>query len=149
MIEIRQCHVAELFEDGRSAGLIREYAEECGNALIGKPAPRRDLYENLEASGLGQCFAAYEEGALCGFAMVVASVVPHYGLSCATTESIFVTRGSHAGSALMRALNDYAADLGCIVIFYIAPVGSRFATLLLLSADEYPNTNHVFAKRLR
>lgn len=148
MGEVRKCRVAELFDDPRSAQLIEDYAAECGNALIGKPAPRRDLYENLEHSGLGQCFAVYEAGLLCGFAMVVASVVPHYGLRCAATESLFVARGSHSGFALMRALDDHAAAMGCITIFYTAPVNSRLSRLLFLCADEYTNTNHVFSKRL-
>jgi hypothetical protein len=148
MAEIQQCRVAELFDDPRCEELIAEYAAECGNALIGKPAPRRDLYESLEASGLGQCFAAYEGGMLCGFAMVIASVVPHYGLSCATTESLFVERGSHSGAELMRAIEDYARAAGCTAFFYTAPLNSRMARLLFLCADEYANTNHVFCKRL-
>lgn len=148
MSEIRKCTVGELFSDTRCAELIDEYAAECGIALVGKPAPRRDIYENLEASGLGQCFAAYEQGELVGFAMLVTSVVPHYGLACATPESIFVKRGSHSGTALMRALEEYAMERGCRAIFYTAPANSRMARLLFLCADEYRNTNHVFAKRL-
>jgi len=148
MSEIRQCSVAELFDDPRSAQLIEDYAAECGNALIGKPAPQRDMYENLEAAGMGQCFAAYESGQLVGFAMVLACVAPHYGVSLANVESLFVAIGSYSGHALMRALDDYATAQGCAAIFYWAPVNSRLARLLFLCADEYANTNHVFAKRL-
>jgi len=146
--EVRACSSAEIFDDPLGPPLIQEYAEECGNALIGKPAPRRDMYENLEASGLGQCFAAYEKGLLVGFAMVLVCVVPHYGLSLANAESLFVTRSAHCGGQLMKALDDYAAAQGCVTIFYTAPVGSRLAKLLFLCADEYVNTNHVFSKRL-
>lgn len=149
MSEIKRISVGELFDDPHSAELIEEYSRECGNALIGKPAPRRDLYENLEVSGLAQCFAAYERGQLCGFALAIASVVPHYGLSCATLESLFVRRGSHSGASLMRAVEDYAIALGCVSIFYTAPVGSRMARLLFLSSDEYAHTNHVFCRRLQ
>jgi hypothetical protein len=145
---IRKCMAAEIFDHPRGPGLIAEYAAECGNALIGKPAPRKDMYQNLEASGLGQCFAAYEDEQLVGFAMVLVCVVPHFGLALANAESLFVTREASCGGQLMRTLDDYATDRGCVTIFYTAPVGSRLARLLFLCADQYTNTNHVFAKRL-
>ncbi|HEX5236149.1 MAG TPA: GNAT family N-acetyltransferase [Silvibacterium sp.] len=146
--EVRACSAAEIFDDPRSAGLIAEYAEECGNALIGKPAPRRDMYENLEGSGLGHCFAAYEDGALCGFALIIVSVVPHYGLSCATPESLFVSREANCGAELMKAVEGYARRNGCANIFYSAPVFSRFDRMLSLRQREYRLTNRVYTKRL-
>lgn len=162
MIAIRTCSVAELFDDPRCARLIAAYAEECGNALVGKPAPRRDMYENLERTGLAQCFAAYEDEALCGFALLVTAVVPHYGLSCATLESLFVERGAGSGRDLMRAVEELARERGCVAIFYAAPVESRLAELLFLRSsdlcdhrrrrrlrsDAYMLTNYVFCRRL-
>lgn len=155
MIEVRACSVAELFDDPRCAELIAEYAEECGNALIGKPAPRRDLYEGIERIGLAQCFAAYEnrdhpldQPQLAGFALIIIAVVPHYGLSCATLESLFVTRDAHCGSELIRVVEEYSRKAGCTAIIYAAPVDSRLARLLLVRSDHYALTNLVFSRRL-
>lgn len=149
MIAIRTCNVAELFDNPRSAPLIAEYAEECGNALIGKPAPRQDMYQNLEGTGMAQCFAAYEDEQLCGFALLIIASVPHYGLSCATLESIFVTREAHCGPELMQAVEENARTAGCTTIFYAAPVDSRLARLLHTRSDAYTLTNHVFSRRLQ
>jgi len=152
---ISKCRAAEIFDDPEGEDLIREYAEECGNALVGTPVPQRDRYENLEAAGIGQCFAAYElldhpldRAALVGFAFVLVTVVPHYEVKLAAVESVFVTRRAHSGAALMNALNHYATKMGCTTIFYTAPVGSRLAKLLFLCSDEYTHTSHVFSRRL-
>lgn len=146
---IRSCKAAEIFGDPRGPGLIAEYAAECVNALIGKPAPRLDIYENLEASGMGQCFAAYERYEMVGFAMVIVAVVPHYSLSCATLESLYVTRNATCGGDLLKALEDYAHSLGATGLFFTAPVKSRMARLFFLQeGDRYTLTNHVFCRRL-
>lgn len=156
MTKIRQCRAREIFEDPAGASLIAEYATECGNALIGKPAPRLDVYENLEISGMGQCFAAYErlghpldDPQLVGFAMVVVAVVPHYTLAIATLESIFVTRDASCGGELMDAIEEYAKELGAKAVIYTAPLGSRMARLMFLHSDLYVHTNHVFTRRLQ
>jgi len=144
-----KCTAAEIFDHPDGPGLIAEYAEECGNALVGTPAPQRDRYENLEACGMGQCFAAIKGGKdLVGFAFVLVTVVPHYDVKLAAVESVFVTKAAHCGAVLMTKLNDYAASMGCATIFYTAPVGSRLAKLLFLCADEYTHTSHVFSRRL-
>lgn len=148
MIEVRKCTARELFEDPEWAELVEEYSKECGLALIGKPAPRLDVYENLERAVAAQCFGVWQDGKLTGFAMVLCSVVPHYSLNCANTESLFVRNGCPGGTTLMAAVDRHAAEAGATAIFYSAPVRSRLARLLFLCADEYVNTNHVFAKRL-
>jgi hypothetical protein len=147
-VEVRACGAREIFKDPAGEKLIAEYAAECAIALVGKPAPRLDMYENIEVSGLGQCFSVRKDGQLCGFAMVITAVVPHYALSCATTESIFVSRDGSGGLELMSALEEYATRVGCTSIFYAVPVGSRMARLLFLWTDRYTHTNHVFCRRL-
>ena len=146
---IAKCKAAEIFGDPASEALLEEYAEECAIALVGKPAPRLDMYEGMERSGFGQCFAVRQDGKLVGFAMVLICVVPHYDLCLANVESLFVARGAQGGRALMSTLNEYAKESGCTSIFYTAPVGSRLARLLFLCADDYVNTNHVFCRRLK
>ncbi len=148
-IEVRRCTVAEIFDDPASKALFAEYAEECACALIGKPAPRRDYYENLEVSGMAQAFAAYEDGFLRGFAFVLTMVAPHYDSFYGGTESLFVSRGAHCGTALIEAAEEYARSVGCVSFFLSAPVGSRFARLLFLYRDLYTHTGHVFCRRLK
>jgi len=145
---IRQCRAREIFNDPAGPALIAEYARECGNALIGKPAPRLDIYENLESNGLGQCFAAYEDKQLVGFAMVVVAVVPHYTLAVATYESVFVSRDASCGGQLMDEIERYAKECGCKALVVTAPLGSRLARLLFLCAEDYVHTNHVFTRCL-
>lgn len=155
---IVQCRAQEIFDDPDGPRLIEEYSAECAIALVGKPAPRRDMYENLEACGMGHCFAAYEScdrdshaGQRCklvGFAMLLIAVVPHYSLSMGNLESLFVTQGSHCGLELMAAVEAYAKAQGCTAVGYSAPVGSRLARLLFLQEGKYMHTSHVFARRL-
>lgn len=146
---VRECQVAEIFDDPACEALLAEYERECAIALIGRTGPRRDMYENLEATGLGQCFSVREDGQLVGFAFVLIAVVPHYSLSLANVESLFMTRAARSGLALMQAIEDYARLCECMVIIYTAPVNSRLARLLFLSSDLYTNTNHVFMRRLQ
>ena len=156
---VRTCRAADLFDDRGMLALVAEYESECGSALLGKPGPRREVYEGMERTGLAQCFAAYarldhplDPPRLAGFACVLVAVVPHYGYSCATVESLFVSRDARAsglGSKLMEAVEAYAKGAGCTVMFYTAPIGSRLARQLFLRPTEYPNTNAVFARLLK
>jgi len=153
---IRQCRAREIFENPRGQALIDEYSAECANALLGKPAPSLDYYENLEAAGIGQCFAAYQslpwdpigDQRLVGFAMVLIAVVPHFSLALGNYESVFVSKDASCGGQLMDAVEQYAKECGCRYFFVTAPLGSRLARLCFMCADEYLHTNHVFMKCL-
>lgn len=150
-MEVRACQAAEIFDDPASAELFAEYEQECANPLTGSTAPVRAMYEALEGLGVAQCFAAYADLKLCGFAFVLISVLPHYGRRFATVESLFVggagRRGGGLGVWLMSAVEAHAKKAGCTAIFYSAPVGSRFARLLFLK-KEYRKTNHIFTRSL-
>lgn len=144
------CRAAEIFDDPSSTALFEEYARECANPLIGAPEPHRTMYQSLEWMGAAQCFGAYLDSELVGFAFLLMGPLPHYGQRFATVESLFVqgeTRGG-LGKSLMKAVEEHAKQNGCAAIFYSAPVGSRLARLLFLCSDEYQNTNHTFTKRL-
>ena len=149
--EIALCKAADIFDDIDSAELLAEYGRECANALLGKPGPRRDVYENLEMSGMGQCFSVREAGRLVGFAFIVIAVVPHYSMRLATTESLFVSAAARDGGPgwdLIRALGTYARMCGAEFLFLSAPVGSRLARLLFLSEDVYTHVAETFCRRL-
>lgn len=150
-MNIWACSVKALFDDPASAALFAEYARESANPLLGPCAPSREMYEALESTGMGQCFAARLDGALAGFAFVLTSALPHYGRRFASVESLFVvgpSRGGGLGGRLMNAIESYCLEAGCEAVFYSAPVESRLASLMFLWADRYTNTNHVFCRRL-
>lgn len=149
---VSACSVGEIMNDPRSAALFEQYSRECANPLLGPASPEREMYEAMGASGFAKYFAAYVDGVLCGFAVVLTAMMPHYGRIGATVESLFVmreARGSNLGVMLMAEVEGYAREAGCEVVFYSAPVKSRLARLLFLSSDDYSNTNHIFAKRLQ
>ena len=147
---IGKCAVAAIFDDPVAAALFAEYAEECSNPVSGSPLPVRAVYETLEQAGAAQCFAAYQAGALAGFAFVLKTVRPDFGMRYATVERMFAaqrSRGEGLGTELMRAIEADAIEAGCEAIYYSAPAGSRLARLLFLSKG-CRKTNEIFTKRL-
>lgn len=126
--------------------LIAKYAAESSIPEIGPVNPQWDIYATLEKSGLFQCFGAYHENMLVGFAWVLTPVLPHYGKRVATLESIFVSstfRQFGYGVALMRAVEQYAKGVGCVGVLYSAPAGGRLERLLELK-KSYRRTNAIF-----
>ncbi len=152
LMNVWACKVASIFDDPVSEALFAEYERESANTLLGPCSPSREMYEAMEAAGMGQCFAAYAYGQLAGFAFVLTSALPHYGRKFASVESLFVvgsSRGGGLGGRLMNAVESYCLEAGCEALFYSAPVGSRLAELMFLWDDRYTNTNHVFCRRLQ
>jgi hypothetical protein len=151
MNEIRKCTAAEIFDDPASAELFAENEAECANPLLGPTRPERNRYEAMEAIGLAHCFSFRDGGVLRGFACLLTAVVPHFGLSHATVESLFVKKAARSVAvwfAVRRALEDFARESGCGSIFYTAPVGSSLARILAHEDDLYRNTNLVFGRSL-
>lgn len=141
---------SDILEAPNAAALLREYADECSLPEIGEPAPQAQMYKAMEATGLMQSFGAYAEDQLIGFATVLTYVLPHYGKSIASIESIFVAkehRSSSTGRALMTVAEDYARSKQCKVMLYSAPTGSSLERLLNLMG-RYRRTNSVFLRIL-
>lgn len=133
-----------------SKALIAEYAEECSITAIGEIDPQSEIYAKLENVGMSQSFMVYSGGEEIGFAIVLTPVLPHYGKRVATMESLFVSkdhRSSGAGRILMKAVEDYAKQIGCAGILYSSPTGGQLERLLEAS-KEYQRTNAVFFRRL-
>ena len=150
--EVHACSVSDIFDHPAFAELTAEYSAECANPLLGNVAPNRASYEALERTGFAQCFGAYCDGTLRGFAMVLACVVPHYGRTSAAVESVFVSseaRGTGLGRMLIEAIEDQSSKRGCTAVLYSAPIGSKFAELLFLDSDRYLNTGYTFCRRLQ
>lgn len=131
--------------------MFAAYSEECANPLCGPTARSREAYESLELAGAAQCFGAYVDGELQGFACVFTAALPHYGRKFASVESLFVlpaARASELGRFLMSEAERFARAAGCVAIFYSARVGGNLDRLLML-LDDYALTNHVFCRRLQ
>ena len=151
MTAVRPVSYAQILDAPNAAELMAEYAAECSVAEYGEACPQRELYAQMERSGAFHAFGVLDGERLCGFATLLIFVLPHYGSKIAAVESLFVAkawRSGGAGGRLMDALEAYAAQQGAAAIQYVAPVKSRLARFLFLSADRYRNTNHVFVKRL-
>lgn len=140
------------------AALRREYAAESAMAGLPDPQEKLELYLLMEGSGALQVFGAFvqDEGgeALAGFVAVLAPVLPHYGVTVAVTESLFVAaryRKTGAGLALLRRAEQHARALGSPALLVSAPCregqAGRLATLL--PRLKYVETNRVYMKRLR
>lgn len=138
------------FEQVRLEGgdLFSEYAAECAFADIGPPHPQWDIYAALEAAGVLIVLAAYVDGVMAGFASVIVSILPHYGIKVGTVESLFVGtqyRNRGAGSCLRRAVRAAASAAGCKRLFTSAPAGSRLERILEHGSHR---TNSVFCETL-
>jgi GNAT superfamily N-acetyltransferase len=130
--------------------LIAEYAAECSIPLIGEIDPQREQYAAMEAAGILKCFAAYLGGRMVGFVNALITGLPHYGKRVATIESLFVAekhRGGQASAELMKAVEEYARQVGCAAILYSAPAVGRLEKLLDMKKN-YKRTNTIFCRSL-
>lgn len=134
-----------------SHALIAEYAAECSIPAIGEINPQADAYAAMENAGLLRSFMVFDDARKVGFAIVLTPVLPHYGKRLATIESLFVAKGSRrsgAGRDLMRAVEKYAEQAGCVGILYSSPAGGQLEKLLEAS-KEYQRTNAVFFRSFK
>jgi GNAT superfamily N-acetyltransferase len=128
---IRRVSHSEILGAVNAPELIAEYAAACS---VPDAEPQHSQYAALEQAGALQCFGAYVDGALVGFASVLTAVMPHHGKRVATVESIFVAgrhRSSNAGTYLLSATEQYAAETDCVAMLYTARIGSPLETVLL------------------
>lgn len=141
MTEIHHVSSAEILAP-ENEGLLRAYADECSLPQIGPINPQPAMYEAMERAGIFHCFGAFDDGQMVGFATVLTTVLPHYGKKVATVESVFALKG---GAELLTAVNAFAKDSACAVVFYSTPVGGRFERLLSANRD-CSRTNAIFCR---
>jgi GNAT superfamily N-acetyltransferase len=129
--------------------LLSEYADECRLKDLPEPACQRDVYRAMEKAGIMCTMAAFNDKALIGFSTILISVLPHYGVLMATTESLFVHpdhRSSGAGLQLIHRAENLAIDRGAAGLLVTAPVGGTLSKVL--PRLGYTDTNTVFFRRL-
>jgi GNAT superfamily N-acetyltransferase len=127
--------------------MLAEYAAESSIEALGSPNPQWEMYERMESGGFMQALGVNVDGELAGFAFVLTTILPHYGVKASTMESLFVRkekRRKGAGTALMAAVEDYARQQGSKVVFYSAN-GGRLEVLL---GKRLTQTNSIFCKPL-
>ena len=149
MTEIKRTTFREIADHPDFGDLVAEYAEE--SAMTGLPAPdcQIDMYEKLQDAGAIHVLGAFRQMRLVGLLIVVASVIPHYGVMMATTESFFVRpqdRKSGAGLQLLKEAETLSAELGATGLLVSAPFGGRLAEVL--PKKGYAETNRVFFRKL-
>lgn len=128
--------------------LLDQYAAECSIPTLGPPNPQWEIYYQMEAAGVFQLFAVYADGKMVGFAGVLSTILPHYGVKAATVESLYVLpefRSKGAGASLLSAIEAHARQVGCKAILYSAPAGGQLEALL---GKRHTRTNSVFCKPL-
>jgi len=132
-------------------GLLAEYAAECSIPEIGETNPQREMYAHMESTGFMRCFGAFEGDDLVGFASILIYVLPHYGKTVASVESLFVQKSHrHGGSGvkLMQTIEKEAKEKGCTVVLYSAPTDSKLDSVLT-ERRGYRRTNAVYTRKLQ
>jgi|TARA_R110000744_G_scaffold11662_4_gene35344 GNAT superfamily N-acetyltransferase len=150
MTEAHQITFNELSSDPMFQTLIDGYADE--SAMEGLPPVdcQYHTYEAMCAAGIIFVLGAYHDDILCGFAVVITSIVPHYGVCVAATESFFVApdkRDTGAGLMLLRKAERVAQTRGAVGFLVSAPTGGRLEDVMIKSST-YKERNRVFFKGL-
>lgn len=130
--------------------LVAEYAEESAIPELGGANPQWEMYRRMEEMGAVRMLAAFRGEALVGCLVLIVSVVPHFGLTIASTESIFVARAARktgAGLKLLHEAERLARESGAVGLFVSAPSGGQLAQVLD-RLKSWRETNRVFFKRL-
>lgn len=129
--------------------LIAQYEDEA--KIIGLPArqPNWAMYRAMEQAGAFHVICAHRDGELVGFATLIASIVPHYGVLMCTSESIFVVKAHRKGGLglrLLRAAQAKAKELGAQALFVSAP--SEGALAKVLPRVGFKETNRSYFRKL-
>lgn len=149
-LEIKKCTVSEIEDSPNFKALIDEYAVESAIDGLPPPAVRMELYRQLSKAGVLCVWGAFLGIELIGFITVLATVIPHYGVSVVVSESYFVTkkhRDTGAGIKLRHAAEAHTAAIGSPGLLISAPLGSNLAEVLPHSG--YTETNRVFFRKTR
>ena len=131
-MNIIRTSVKLLYADPQFKTMVEEYATYAIKRLP-RPQYRQEDYEPMEQAGIMAVFAALHEGNLAGFAAVLETKIPHYGLKLSVVESLFVRkafRKTGAGLRLIRRAEDHARSLGAAGIFINCPYGQELAKVL-------------------
>jgi len=146
-IAIRRISFAELYSHPDFIPVVDRYWDE-GHVLPFRYAPHIQTYLALEDAGVMHILASMGGGRLIGFAIVLATLYPHYSRRFATCESLFVVpehrKGGH-GVKLLAAVRALAKEQKCEGLLISAPCGGQLAEVLTKS-KRFRETNRIFAE---
>lgn len=151
MLTIRSCTFSEIENAPNFPALVEEYANEVKVEGVPPVNIKKEIYRELEAKGVFQIFVAYLDDVLIGFITVLTTVLPHFGVVMAVSESYFVAkeyRFTGAGNKLRSVAEEFSARMGAPILLISAPIGSILCDILE-NSSEYTPTNKVFLKRLK
>gem|GEM_PF-512775 len=150
-IVVRKVSVSEVESSPNFPMLAKEYAEDAAIAGLPPPVEKLAMYYNLQKGGMFQAFGAFWDGSLIGFVAVITPVIPHYGVTIAVIESLFVGRAyrrkTGAGLRLLRAAEAHSRAAGSPALTASAPTGGRLNSVLLRRG--YREVSRSFVKDLR
>ncbi|GAC1451728.1 MAG: GNAT family N-acetyltransferase [Desulfuromonadaceae bacterium] len=149
-VVIRDCRVADILHPD-NARLIDAYSVESSIAGMPPASAQLPTYIQLESAGALHCLGAYDGDSMVGFASILISVLPHYGVATAIMESLFVSsecRKTGAGTKLLRAAEGYAVSRGACGLLVSAPTGGSLVKMMLHPRSGFCHTNQVFFKGL-
>lgn len=150
MLEIRKSSISELRDAPNIIELLDEYADESANNDMPRPNARAEAYLSLESTGMLHTFLAEKDRNIIGFITLLVTVMPHYGVPMAVTESFFVQkehRKSGAGLRLLGSAEEYAESVGAFGMLISAPYDGVLSQVLSHST-EYSATNIIYFRRL-
>lgn len=112
-------------------------------------APKREMYERMDATGILRCYTARVDGELVGYLAVIVMPALHYDITQAIQDVLFVVpafRRSRIGVGLLRFAERALRDEGVNVIVQHVKVAHDFGPLL--SRMGYECVEKIFWKRL-
>lgn len=149
-LTIQKCTAQEILLNPLFPSLRCEYAHESAIAGLPDPSEKMEMYLAMDGYGVLQLYGAFMPSqTLVGFVAVLAPVLPHYGVTIAVCESLFVAsahRKTGAGMRLIRTAEQHAKEICSPGLLVSAPLGGRLATIL--PRIGYSETNRVFLKRI-
>lgn len=147
---IRKSSISELRDAPNITALLDEYAAESANDTMPRPNARAEAYLSLEGTGMLHTFLAEKNSNIIGFITLLVTVMPHYGVPMAVTESFFVQknhRKSGAGNRLLVSAEEYAESVGAYGVLISAPY-SGVLNKVLSKSSKYTPSNIVYFRRL-
>jgi len=150
MTEVYGIRFEDAVSDPNFTALLDEYAEE--SAISGMPAPncQTEMYRTLEGLGVFHVLASFKDDEMTGFLSLMVSVLPHYGVPVATTESFFVAKAHRKGGAGLRLLRGgerVAKSLGAVGLLVSTPFGGKLSKIM--PRVGYRESNRVFFRSLQ
>lgn len=150
-MQIRHCSADEFLAIRNVGEVIAQYAAESKLEGMPEPHPNYGMYRILEASGLMTVLVSTNgEGDLEGFAVVLVSMLPHYGELVASIESFYVVpeaRQKGLGNTLTKAVEVAAKEKGAVALILTAAIGSPLEQVLK-AKKRFRHSHNVFLKAL-